>query len=240
MFRTIVDVDGGAFPYEFLGWAPRVGDVVERHGSATAYVPADPVTIGDEARPAALCVHINTGAEALVEASADGHVGRVWYTCADAVGDRVEVRDKFDGAGLVWCWTWETFRDVADDGSTYSWSAPICAHFENVGALWTPEYKMRSDTLRRTTASTAAHARRQRMIGTDGRVERIDPRAIYERDRWVCQLCSGSVDPLLRHPNLESASLDHRIPLAAGGLHAEGNVQCSHLRCNLRKGARMS
>jgi hypothetical protein len=27
------------FPYEFLGWSPRIGDVVVRHGSATVYGP---------------------------------------------------------------------------------------------------------------------------------------------------------------------------------------------------------
>lgn len=238
VFRTATAVDAGGFPYEFLGWAPLVGDVVERHGSVTAYLPADPVTIGGETMAAALCVHANTGAEALVAVTPDGRVGGTWFVCTDAAGGRVHVRDGFDAGGVGWCWTWETFRDVADDGSTYSWSAPICANFENNGALWTPEYRQRSEALRRTTASTAAHARRQRMIGTDGQVERIDPHAVYERDRWVCQLCWEPVDPLLRHPDLASASLDHRIPLAAGGLHAEENVQCAHLQCNLRKGAR--
>jgi len=32
-----------------------------------------------------------------------------------------------------------------------------------------------------------------------------------------------------------SASLDHILPFAAGGAHLKANVQCSHLRCNIRK-----
>lgn len=33
-------------------------------------------------------------------------------------------------------------------------------------------------------------------------------------------------------------SVDHRIPLAAGGTNAPSNLQPVHLRCNLRKGAK--
>jgi 5-methylcytosine-specific restriction endonuclease McrA len=36
-----------------------------------------------------------------------------------------------------------------------------------------------------------------------------------------------------------SVSLDHVIPLSRGGNHEPGNVQCSHLACNVRKGARV-
>jgi hypothetical protein len=102
--------------------------------------------------------------------------------------------------------------------------------------MWTPAYEQRSEQLRRTSAHTARHARRQRMHAPDGTVERIDPQRVYERDGWVCQLCQHPIDSQLRAPDLMSASLDHRIALAAGGLHTEEDVQSSHLICNLRKG----
>lgn len=237
VFRTMPRRRNG-FAFEFLGWAPLIGDIVERHGSLTLYL-ADPVPSGETGQPhSALCLHANTRAAARVGLAPDGRIdGRVWYRCTDASGNWVQPREVFEALGTWWCWTSETIRDVADDGTPYTWTAPICANFEPNGAMWTPAYTARSKALRRTTASTSRHARRQRMIGTDGAVERIDPHSIYERDSWICQLCHRSVDAMLRHPDPASASLDHRLPLAAGGLHVSENVQCAHLRCNLVKGA---
>jgi 5-methylcytosine-specific restriction endonuclease McrA len=62
---------------------------------------------------------------------------------------------------------------------------------------------------------------------------------VYERDAWVCQLCSRVVDPDLRHPDPLSASLDHKLPLARGGHHVWDNVQLAHLTCNVTKNARI-
>ena len=60
---------------------------------------------------------------------------------------------------------------------------------------------------------------------------------VFVRDRWICGICGTSVDPLLEYPDPFSASLDHVIPLSKGGTHTYSNVQCSHLRCNVGKGA---
>lgn len=237
VFRTVEVTAPGEVPFEFLGWGPVVGDVVERHGSITAYLPADPVELDGRTVPASLLLHLNTGASAVVPLESGGHLGRLWLAATDGDGNRVHVRDVFYVEDVPWCWTWETIRDIDADGRSYSWRAPLCANFET-DRMWTPAYRNRSRRLRRTSASTAGHARRQRLAGTDGKVERIDPQAIYERDRWTCQLCENPVDPTLTHPHPASASLDHRVPLAAGGEHIEANVQCAHLRCNMVKGAR--
>ncbi|MGA9594756.1 MAG: HNH endonuclease signature motif containing protein [Acidimicrobiia bacterium] len=227
------------FPYEFLGWAPLVGDVVERHGSVTLYLPREPYLLGDEEHEAAVCLHHNTRAHAIVGATTDGLVGGIWFLCLDPAGDQIPVRTFFTHEGKRWIWTWETFRDLDEDGRSYSWSAPICVA-EEIPTLWTSAFSQRSKALNRASASTARHARRQRMAGTDGGVDRIDPIAIYERDSWTCQLCHCPVDRALRHPDPQSPSLDHRLPLAAGGRHVEDNVWTAHLRCNIRKGARVS
>ena len=63
---------------------------------------------------------------------------------------------------------------------------------------------------------------------------------IFERDGWICGICGEPVDRLLRSPNQMSPSLDHRLPMALGGAHLRANVQCSHLICNIRKGARVA
>lgn len=67
--------------------------------------------------------------------------------------------------------------------------------------------------------------------------ESFDYREIYDRDGWVCGLCAEPVDRLLQWPDPLSVSLDHIIPVSRGGRHVRENAQCSHLRCNLSKGA---
>lgn len=62
---------------------------------------------------------------------------------------------------------------------------------------------------------------------------------IYDRDNWTCGICLDPVDPELMYPNPMSVSLDHITPLSRGGGHLESNAQCSHLSCNVQKGARV-
>jgi 5-methylcytosine-specific restriction endonuclease McrA len=70
--------------------------------------------------------------------------------------------------------------------------------------------------------------RRMRMHGHDGRIERINRFAIWQRDHGICGLCGDPVPFRRMH-------LDHIKPLARGGEHTAGNVQPAHPRCNLRK-----
>lgn len=65
--------------------------------------------------------------------------------------------------------------------------------------------------------------------------EKFDYREIYERDGWVCGICSEPVDPDLAWPDPMSVSLDHVIPVSRGGRHVRENAQCAHLTCNVRK-----
>jgi hypothetical protein len=82
-------------------------------------------------------------------------------------------------------------------------------------------------------------AQRRRARKTTTSVEVFTHLEIFERDDWVCQICNKCVPPWLRHPHPQSASLDHIVPLARGGTHTRDNVQLAHLRCNLRKHARL-
>lgn len=66
----------------------------------------------------------------------------------------------------------------------------------------------------------------------------VDRQEIFERDRWVCQLCGMRIPNSALYPDPLSASLDHILPLAEGGTHEPSNCQASHLRCNLAKGRR--
>ncbi|QOV99523.1 HNH endonuclease [Rhodococcus pyridinivorans] len=70
------------------------------------------------------------------------------------------------------------------------------------------------------------------------RVDRFDPIEIFERDGWVCSLCSTAIDQGLSYPHPMSASIDHIVPVAEGGEHSRANVAAAHLVCNMRKGVR--
>lgn len=81
---------------------------------------------------------------------------------------------------------------------------------------------------------TVSNIQRAYVAGPRSSVDRL---AIYQRDAWVCQLCFALVDPLATGG--AKPSLDHVIPLVAGGLHNATNLQLAHLRCNLSKGRRV-
>jgi 5-methylcytosine-specific restriction endonuclease McrA len=60
--------------------------------------------------------------------------------------------------------------------------------------------------------------------------ERVDPFAVYERDRGICQICH-------RHVNRADFSLDHIVPISRGGMHVMTNLQTSHRLCNIKRNA---
>lgn len=61
-------------------------------------------------------------------------------------------------------------------------------------------------------------------------VDGIDTSAILLDGGLFCSLCFGFVEP-------RQISIDHKIPLIRGGSHTQDNLQLTHLRCNLMKGA---
>jgi hypothetical protein len=78
-----------------------------------------------------------------------------------------------------------------------------------------------------------SHRARARRYGVQH--QNINKSRVYERDDWRCGICGDHVDPEAKWPAAMSPSLDHIVPLAAGGSHMYENVQCAHLRCNLLK-----
>jgi 5-methylcytosine-specific restriction endonuclease McrA len=84
----------------------------------------------------------------------------------------------------------------------------------------------------------AKHRRRARQ--RNAFVAPVVRRDIYERDTWTCQLCGTPVERDAVVPHWYAPTLDHIIPLAAGGTHEPSNAQCAHFICNARKGARVA
>lgn len=89
---------------------------------------------------------------------------------------------------------------------------------------------------RRIHKSKEKAVRRQRLAkGADS----IDPIAVFERDKWRCQICGVRTPKGLRGScEARAPELDHVIALALGGTHTWGNVQCACRGCNGAKGAR--
>lgn len=82
----------------------------------------------------------------------------------------------------------------------------------------------------------AGREQRRRARKINATVEYFTQLEIYERDKWVCQLCKKKVDKKLKYPDHFSPSLDHIIPLSNGGDHSKANTQLTHLICNIRTG----
>lgn len=58
---------------------------------------------------------------------------------------------------------------------------------------------------------------------------------IAERDGWVCQVCREPVDRTLPVGHVRSASIDHVVPRDEDGKTEDGNLQLTHVECNLRR-----
>jgi hypothetical protein len=56
--------------------------------------------------------------------------------------------------------------------------------------------------------------------------------AIISRDGLVCQICGGGVAG-------DDIHIDHILPVSLGGLSQPSNLQVTHSKCNLKKGARV-
>ncbi|HAM59543.1 MAG TPA: hypothetical protein DCQ64_30695 [Candidatus Rokubacteria bacterium] len=75
----------------------------------------------------------------------------------------------------------------------------------------------------------ARQRRRARLAGVPQ--EPIDRDVVYERDNGRCGLCG-------RRVARTDMSIDHIIPIIAGGPHTYANIQLAHLSCNSRRGHR--
>lgn len=93
---------------------------------------------------------------------------------------------------------------------------------------------------RLTPASRAAKARykAQRRAKLKIDAESFDPIEVFDRDRWICQLCGIKTPKSHRGKNLPtSPELDHIISLKHGGAHTRANTQCACRTCNGEKGS---
>lgn len=58
---------------------------------------------------------------------------------------------------------------------------------------------------------------------------------LYFRDKGLCQICFEPILLSISYPDTRSLSIDHIIPISKGGTSAMGNLQVTHLKCNMLK-----
>ena len=80
---------------------------------------------------------------------------------------------------------------------------------------------------------------RRRAVKRGAYVAPVNRRAIFERDRWRCELCGRKLKRAAVSPHPLAPVLDHLLPLAQGGKHEPANVQAAHWLCNSIKGDRV-
>lgn len=78
---------------------------------------------------------------------------------------------------------------------------------------------------------------RRRALKRAAYVEDVWRSRVFDRDGWRCQICRKLVARTKAVPHPKAPTLDHIVPLAAGGTHEPANVQCAHFLCNSRKNA---
>ena len=67
------------------------------------------------------------------------------------------------------------------------------------------------------------------------RGDSIDALTLFALYGWHCFLCREPIDPGRRCPDWKAATIEHLIPLAAGGTHTWDNVVPAHYKCNMDK-----
>lgn len=68
------------------------------------------------------------------------------------------------------------------------------------------------------------------------KVEPVNPTLVFQRDRWMCQLCGKPTLKSARGTcNPRAPELDHIQPLSKGGEHSYRNTQCTCRACNHAK-----
>jgi 5-methylcytosine-specific restriction endonuclease McrA len=68
----------------------------------------------------------------------------------------------------------------------------------------------------------------------------FDPKKVFERDEWICQLCGVLTSQDYEdsaHP--QYTNLDHIYPISKGGSTTYANTQCLCRQCNLEKGSKV-
>lgn len=73
---------------------------------------------------------------------------------------------------------------------------------------------------------------RRRARKRQAEAEKVDPVAIWDRDKGICHICGLAADS-------DDWHLEHKVPLSRGGRHSADNVAVAHPTCNFKKGTKL-
>lgn len=111
------------------------------------------------------------------------------------------------------------------------WVAGPCLECGEDFVFNQPAARFCSDTCKVKNHRRDGRARRRARI----RGGRVDRRRIFRRDGYRCQLCGRKVRTDVAVPHPRAATIDHVVPLAAGGSHSNANAQTACFECNTSK-----
>lgn len=83
---------------------------------------------------------------------------------------------------------------------------------------------------------TRSSSSRRRARKANATIERVDEAYVYMRDSYTCQICHKRLAMSRSVPHPKAPTIDHIIPLVAGGDHSHANVRAAHFICNSLKG----
>lgn len=81
----------------------------------------------------------------------------------------------------------------------------------------------------------ATGMRHKGRVRRDAVVETFTTREIAERDGWRCHICGKKVPDRPYKAKALDPTLDHLVPVSAGGDHTRANVALAHNRCNYER-----
>jgi 5-methylcytosine-specific restriction endonuclease McrA len=100
------------------------------------------------------------------------------------------------------------------------------------------EHKKATARIHRASDVGKAAKDRRRARKRNAFVENVYRKRVFEADGYRCHLCKKKTDPMKKSPHPRSPTLDHIIPLAAGGTHEPSNCRTACFLCNALKGDR--
>lgn len=100
---------------------------------------------------------------------------------------------------------------------------------KHYSALWRDQNPERWREIR------SEQRQRRRAREHNAYVKPVDRKQVFALDGYVCHLCGKGCDKTKTVPHHQAPTVDHVIPLAAGGTHEPANCRTAHFICNARK-----
>lgn len=106
------------------------------------------------------------------------------------------------------------------------------------GVVFTGKWRQLCEPCAEANARQQRRAAKGRRAAVRVGVEGYRARGIWERDGWRCHLCHRPVKRDAKVPHPLAPTIDHLVPISAGGLDTALNVATAHFICNTRRGTK--